>query len=173
MSPALRDILPPQRASTSSKIKGSFTQWTVQRLSLNLDLPDIWYVCYNIPMDKIRTWLRPETRGVVYTVAAAAVAALVTFGVISSTLAASVAGVVVGVITLIYAIIHSESNIRSVIYGLSAAIGALLVTLGTFTDEESEALLAVVAPVLGITLAAAKTPTRQDEVHAETWVVAE
>lgn len=121
-------------------------------------------------METIRTWLKPETRGTLYTVAAGVVAALVTFGVLSTTLAASVAGVAVGVITLIYAIVHSESNLRTVIYGLCAAVGALLVTLGAFSNDESDALLAVVAPVLGITLAAARTPTTHDDIPTDIWV---
>lgn len=120
-------------------------------------------------MEKVRSWLKPETRGTVYTVAAAVVAALVVFGVLSSTLAAPIAGVAVAGITLLYAIIHSESNLRSVIYGTCVAVGALFVTLGTISNSESEALLAVVAPVLGITLAAAKTPTREENIG---WVAA-
>lgn len=101
--------------------------------------------------------------------AAAVVAALVTFGVISSTMAAPIAGVIVATITLIYAIIHSESNLRTVIYGLCVAVGVLFVTLGTLTESESEALLAIVAPVLGITLAAAKTPTKSED-NSVGWV---
>lgn len=120
-------------------------------------------------MTNVRNWLRPETRGTVYTVAAAVVAALVTFGVISSTMAAPIAGVVIATITLIYAIANSDSNIRTVIYGLCVAVGILFVTLGTLSDNESEALLAIVAPVLGITLAAAKTPTKSEEENIG-WV---
>lgn len=120
-------------------------------------------------MDKIKTWLKPETRGTVYTVAGAVVAALVTFGVISSTIAAPIAGVVVAAITLIYAIVHSESNIRTVIYSLCVAVGVLFVTLGTLTDNQTDALLAIIAPVLGITLAAANTPTRSED-HKDGWV---
>lgn len=120
-------------------------------------------------MTNVKEWLKPETRGTVYTVAAAVVAALVTFGVISSTIAAPIAGVVVATITLIYAIIHSESNLRTVIYGLCVAVGVLFVTLGTLTGSESEALLAIVAPVLGITLAAAKTPTKSED-NSVGWV---
>lgn len=118
-------------------------------------------------MEKVRGWLKPETRGTVYTVAAAVVAALVVFGVISSSYAAPIAGVILAGVTLLYAIIHSESNIRTVIYVFCAAVGAMFVTMGTISDDESDALLAVVAPVLGITLAAAKTPTKEDIIG---WV---
>lgn len=120
-------------------------------------------------MNKIRDWLKPETRGTVYAVSAALVAALVTFGVISSTVAAPIAGVVIAAITLLYAIVHSESNLRTVLYGLCVAVGALFVTLGTLTNNETEALLSVIAPVLGITLAAAKTPTREEK-YTDGWV---
>lgn len=116
-------------------------------------------------MKDIKKWLTPEKRGMLYATSASAVAALVVFGAISSTIASSIAGVAIAVITLIYAIVHSESNVRSVTYGLAGAIGALFVTLGAITDKESEALLAVVAPVMGITLAAAKTPTRSEDIH--------
>ena len=124
-------------------------------------------------MNTLREWLAPETRGRVYTAASAIVAALVVFGVVSSTMAVSITGVVLGVITLVYAILHSESNLRTVIYGLCVAVGALLVTLGTLTNSETEALLAVVAPVLGITLAAAKTPHRTEEDSTAVWVTTE
>lgn len=123
-------------------------------------------------MTNVKAWLRPETRGTVYTVAAALVAALVTFGVISSTMAAPIAGVVVATITLVYAIVHSESNLRTVIYGLCVAVGVLFVTLGTLTNNQTDALLAIVAPVLGITLAAAKTPTRSED-YTVGWVASE
>lgn len=84
-------------------------------------------------------------------------------------MAAPIAGVVIAAITLIYAIVHSESNLRTVIYGLCVAVGVLFVTLGTLTESESEALLAIVAPVLGITLAAAKTPTKSED-NSVGWV---
>lgn len=121
-------------------------------------------------MNNIRTWLKPETRGTVYTVAAAAVAALVMFGFISATLASSVAGLILAIITLIYAIIHSESTIRTAIYAVCAASAALFVGLGNMTDAESNSLLAIVAPVLGITLAAAKTPSKKENEEVDTWV---
>lgn len=121
-------------------------------------------------MTNIRTWLTPQTRGTLYTVAAALVTALVVFGFIASTLAPAIVGLLVAIITLVYAIIHSESTIRTAIYGVCAATAGLFIGLGTLTDVQSESLLAVVAPVLGITLAAAKTPTGQREVEVDTWV---
>lgn len=120
-------------------------------------------------MTKVRAWLSPEKRGIIYTVTGSLVAALVTFGFISASFAPALIGVLLGAVALVYAIVHSESNIRSVIYGLCAAIGVLLVTIGTFTADETEALLAIAAPVLGITLAAAKTPSKIEEVG---WVPA-
>lgn len=121
-------------------------------------------------MTKIRTWLKPETRGTVYTVSAALVAALVVFGVVSATLASSIAGLLLAVVTLLYAIIHSESILRTAIYGVCAAAAGLFVALGSITDNQSESLLAIVAPVLGITLAAANTPTRSEDLELDTWV---
>jgi len=123
-------------------------------------------------MEKIRTWLKPETRGTVYTVAAAVVAALVVFGILSSTMAGAIAGVVVAGITLLYAIIHSESNLRTAFYALCVAVGAFFVTLGSITGDEADALLAIIAPVAGITLAAAKAPAKSEEERPVGWVEA-
>lgn len=121
-------------------------------------------------MKNVKEWLQPETRGTVYAISAAIVAALVTFGFLSSTLAVSVSGVAVGIITLIYAVLHSESTVRTAFYSLCAAVGALFIALGIFTDAEADALLAVIAPVAGITLAAAKTPTTRSTIDDNTWV---
>lgn len=124
-------------------------------------------------MNSIRSWLKPETRGMLYTASAAVVTALVVFGVIASNIAAPITAVVLAAITLIYAMVHSESTLRTAAYALCAAVGALMVTLGTVSDDQSDALLAVIAPVLGISLAAAKTPTRSEDGRVDTWVATE
>lgn len=113
---------------------------------------------------KIRGWFHPETRGRFYTVAAAAVVLLGSFGIIASNLIPVVTGVVLAALALIYAFINADATKNKAIYAFCVALGALLISVGWITDHQEEALLAFAAPVLGITYAAAKTPTNNDPI---------
>jgi len=113
---------------------------------------------------KIRGWFHPETRGRFYTVAAAAVVLLGSLGIIASNLIPVVTGVVLAALALIYAYINADAAKNKAIYAFCVALGALLISVGWITDNQEEALLAFAAPVLGITYAAAKTPTSNDPI---------
>lgn len=129
--------------------------------------------------ETIRGLFKPETRGQFYASAAAGVTLLASFGFISVSIVPAVTGVVIAALALAYAFINSDSAKNKVVYTFCAALGGLLITLGYLTDHQQEAILAVVAPVLGISYAAAQTPTRNDEavvVHNERldgWTPAE
>ena len=113
---------------------------------------------------KVRNWFRPETRGQFYAVASGFVVLLSSLGLMSVSYVPAITGVVVAVLALIYAYVNSDVAKNKVIYTLCAAIGGLLITLGYVTDNETQAVLAFVAPVLGISYAAAKTPTNNNTV---------
>lgn len=113
---------------------------------------------------KVRSWFRPETRGQFYAAAAAVVVALASFGLIATSLVPVVTGVVLAVLTLIYAFINADATKNKAIYALCAAVGALFISLGYMSDHQQQALLALAAPVLGITYAAAKTPTNNSPI---------
>lgn len=115
-------------------------------------------------INKIRERVPATTRGKVYSVANAVIAALVVFGVLSSSLAPAVVGVAISVITLIYAILHSVSEWRSALYATLGAIGVLSVAIGVFSTMHVAALLGIVAPILGVTVAAANTPSGEEPI---------
>lgn len=119
---------------------------------------------------KIRGWFRPETRGQFYAVAAAAVVLLGSLGLVASNLIPVVTGVVLAALALIYAYINADAAKNKAIYAFCVALGALLISVGWITDNQEQALLAFAAPVLGITYAAAKTPSSNDPVTVDARV---
>lgn len=117
----------------------------------------------------IKTLLNPANRGRIYATVAAIVGALVTFGVVSTSIAPLIVGLVLSVITLGMAIVNSKNTVRTAIYGVCAAVGALLVALGIIDGAQTDALIAIAAPLLGITLAAAKTPAQTVADEVDSW----
>lgn len=125
-----------------------------------------WYnVCTMTTKDKIRGWFRPETRGQFYAAAAGLVTLLASFGFLAVSLVPAVTGVAIAAVALAFAFANSDSAKNKAVYVFTGAVGALLISLGWITDYQQEAVLAVVAPVLGISYAAAQTPTRNDELE--------
>ena len=108
-------------------------------------------------LDQIRTTIPANSRATFYAVAAAAVTALVSWGVLDDAAAPAVAGVATAVVTLLFAVIHSTSPWRQSLYGLMAALTVLMTYLGYGDTMQWESILAIAAPVLGIGTAAATT----------------
>ncbi|MGV3114136.1 phage holin [Corynebacterium freneyi] len=108
-------------------------------------------------LDQIRTTIPANSRATFYAVAAATVTALVSWGVLDDTAAPAVVGVATAVVTLLFAVVHSDSPWRMALYSLMAAVTVLMTYLGYGAEAQWESVLAVVAPVLGIGTAAATT----------------
>ena len=108
-------------------------------------------------LDQIRTTIPANSRATFYAVAAAAVTALVSWGVLDDAAAPAVVGVATAVVTLAFAVIHSDSPWRQSLYGLMAALTVLMAYLGYGDTMQWESILAIAAPVLGIGTAAATT----------------
>lgn len=110
-------------------------------------------------IESLRLTIPAESRGRVYTTAAALVAALVSWGVLDDALAPAVVGVVGASITLAYALLHSTSTWRSAVYALTVAVGPLAVAVGWGTDNHWVAAAALVSAALGLNVAAHHAPT--------------
>lgn len=108
-------------------------------------------------METIRNLVPASARATWYAVASALVAALVSWGVLDDTAAPAITGVAIAAVTLIFALLHSDTPWRQAVYGLAAALGVLGVYLGWGSEVQMDALLAVIAPVLGLGTAAATT----------------
>ena len=108
-------------------------------------------------LNQIRTTIPANSRATFYAVAAAAVTALVSWGVLDDAAAPAVTGVATAVVTLLFALVHSDSPWRQSLYGLMAALTVLLAYMGHGDAVQWESILAIVAPVLGIGTAAATT----------------
>ena len=108
-------------------------------------------------LDSIRTTIPANSRATFYAVAAATVTALVSWGVLDDAAAPAVVGVATAVVTLLFAVIHSDSPWRQALYSLMAALTVLMAYLGYGDTMQWESILAIAAPVLGIGTAAATT----------------
>ena len=108
-------------------------------------------------METIRNFIPASARATWYAVASALVAALVSWGVLDDTAAPAITGVIIATVTLVFALLHSDTPWRQAVYGLAAALGVLGVYLGWCSEVQMDALLAVIAPVLGLGTAAATT----------------
>lgn len=109
--------------------------------------------------DSIRTAIPAGARAAWYATAGAVVTALVAWGILDDSATPAVVGVATAAITLLFAIVHSDSPVRQAGYGLAAAVGVLGVYLGWGTEAQIDSLLAVIAPALGLGAAAATTNT--------------
>ena len=108
-------------------------------------------------LNQIRHTVPAGQRATWYAVAGALVTALVSWGVLDDTAAPAVVGVATAVVTLLFAVVHSDSPWRMALYSLMAAVTVLMTYLGYGAEAQWESVLAVVAPVLGIGTAAATT----------------
>lgn len=115
-------------------------------------------------METIRNLVPASARGTAYAVVAAIAPALIAWGVLDEVKAAAVVGVLTAVVTLVFAVLHSTSNIRSAIYLLLGALTVALTAWGYGTGAQWDAMLNIVAPALGVAFAAANTPTEDDYV---------
>ncbi|WP_151530518.1 MULTISPECIES: hypothetical protein [Corynebacterium] len=109
-------------------------------------------------IDSIRDRVPAEYRGTLYAVVAAVAPALIAWGVLGEEQAAAVIGVATAVVTLLFAVLHSTSSVRTAIYGVIAAATAALSVWGYGEPAQWDTVLAVFAPVLGMGVAAANTP---------------
>ena len=108
-------------------------------------------------LDSIRTTVPESARAAWYATAGAVVTALVSWGVLDDAAAPAVVGVATAVVTLLFAVIHSDSPWRQALYSLMAALTVLMAYLGYGDTMQWESILAIAAPVLGIGTAAATT----------------
>lgn len=109
-------------------------------------------------LDTLRDRIPANSRGRVYTTAAALVTALVSWGILDNALAPAIVGVVGASITLAYALLHSTSPWRSAVYSLAVAVGPLAVAIGWGTNETWVAAAALVAAALGLNMASHHAP---------------
>lgn len=110
------------------------------------------------PLDKLRHAVPASARGTTYAMVGALAPALIAWGILDDVQAAAIVGVIGSVVTLIFAILHSTSTPRSALYGVLAAITVALAVWGYGSPDQWAAILAIIAPVLGVGVAAAKTP---------------
>lgn len=115
-------------------------------------------------METIKNLIPASSRGTFYSCIAAIAPALIAWGILDEVKAAAIGGVLTAVVTLLFAVVHSTSNIRSAIYLLLGALTVALTAWGYGTGAQWDAMLNIVAPALGVAFAAANTPTEDDYV---------
>lgn len=107
----------------------------------------------------LRTRIPASARERVYVVAAALVALLASWGAIDVSVVPQWTALVLATITLSFAILHSTSTIRTALYSVLAVTQGVAQVYGIGTDVQWTSILGLAAAVLGLSVAAAKTPT--------------
>lgn len=110
-------------------------------------------------LDRIRSAIPAEARERLYVIAAAAVTMLASWGVVDAAAVPAWAALAAAVITLGFAILHSTSTVRTALYSLLLAGQGVAQLYGILTETQWASIGGFVAAILGITVAAAKTPT--------------
>lgn len=113
-------------------------------------------------LDSIRTAVPASARERTYVIAAAAVALLASWGAVDAAAAPAWTALVVSFVTLGFAILHSTSTVRTALYSTLLAVQSVAQLYGIFTDGQWASIAGLAAAVLGLTVAAAKTPTMID-----------
>lgn len=103
--------------------------------------------------------LTPALRERLYTLVAPIVAVLVAAGLLDTNTAALWASFGVASVTLLFALANSTSQIRTALYTFLVAAQALAAVYGILSADVWASVLALAATLLGVTVAAAKTPT--------------
>lgn len=117
----------------------------------------------------IRTAVPAAAREKFYVVAGAVVALLASWGVVDQSVTQQWTAFAVSVVALVFAIIHSTDSWRTGVYGTLLATQGLGQVYGVLSEAQWASVLGLAAAVLGIAVAAAKTPTVIDgEVLAVT-----
>lgn len=107
----------------------------------------------------LRTRIPASARERVYVVAAALVALLASWGAIDVSVVPQWTALVLATITLSFAILHSTSTIRTALYSVLLVTQGVAQVYGIGTDVQWTSILGLAAAVLGLSIAAAKTPT--------------
>ncbi|MBP2208153.1 hypothetical protein JOJ86_005879 [Rhodococcus percolatus] len=107
----------------------------------------------------IRTAVPAQAREKFYVVAGAVVALLASWGVVGESVTQQWTAFAVSVVALVFAIIHSTDSWRTGLYGTLLAAQGLGQVYGLLTESQWASILGLAAAVLGIAVAAAKTPT--------------
>ncbi len=110
-------------------------------------------------LDTVRTAIPAEARERVYIIAGAAITLLASWGVVDAAAVPAWAALAAAVIALGFAILHSTSTVRTALYSVLLAVQGVAQLYGIFTDTQWASIAGLAAAVLGISVAAAKTPT--------------
>jgi hypothetical protein len=109
-----------------------------------------------------RSIVPAETREKFYVVAGAAVALLASWGVVDQEVVQQWSAFAVAVVSLVFAILHSTSTVRTTLYTVLLAGQGVAQVYGILTESQWSSILGLAAAVLGIAVAAAKAPTTID-----------
>lgn len=112
-------------------------------------------------LDRLRSILRPALRERAYVIVAAIVAVLTSVGLLEASEAAAWSSLIVSAITLAFALLHSTSPWRTALYSFLLGLQGIAGLYGIATEAAWALVVQVAAALLGITTAAAKTPTVQ------------
>lgn len=113
-------------------------------------------------LDTLRGLVPAGAREQVYTVVSAGVALFAGLGFITQGAAGLWVPAALAAVTLLFAVLHSTSTIRTAVYALLAAAAPLAVWYSVGTSTQWAAVLAFAGAALGLTKAAGRTPAVVD-----------
>lgn len=116
-------------------------------------------------LDKLRSAVPASARERVYVIAAAAVTLLASWGTIDAATAPAWAALVASAVTLAFAILHSTSTVRTALYSTLLTVQGVAQVYGILSDVQWASIAGLAAAVLGLSVAAAKSPTPISDGH--------
>ncbi len=114
-------------------------------------------------MSAIRAWFdAPGRRAYVHYLVLALFGVIAVFSKIDPSLGVLVAAAVVAVFDLVLALLHSSAKWRTLLYGVVIAVQPIGLGFAIGTSEQWAAALVLLSAILGVGLAAAKTPVPEE-----------
>lgn len=124
-------------------------------------------------LDTLRTKIPAGARDTWYRYGGALIVFLGSWGLMDASSVPQWSALVVGAITLLFAALHSTSNVRTSLYLALVAVQGVAGLYGILGDQKWGAILQLAAIVLGVATAASNTPTNYVVVDAEPERVAD
>lgn len=112
-------------------------------------------------LDPIRSAIPPETRQRWYDISTAIVGALAMWGLLGTSEVPAWTSLVVGVVTLMFAVLYSESTVRVSFYTVLLAVQGVAGLYGILDNQKWAAILSVASALLGTAVAGSNTPTHR------------
>lgn len=109
-------------------------------------------------LDPVRAVIPADARRRCYDVSTAVIGSLALWGIVGTSTVPAWTSLVVGAITLVFAVLYSESNVRVSIYTFLLSVQTIAGIYGIVDSQKGAAILSVASALLGVASAGSNTP---------------